>query len=628
MTVETIPLSKLSAWKGNVRKTAVTEGLDELTASIRAHGLLSPLTVQKREKGERRVIAGQRRLAALRALQKEGAIPADHPVPCMIVSADADATEISLTENVVRTQMHPADQFEAFRDLIEKGASIGDIAARFGVSESTVTKRLMLARVSPKLLGVYRKGGMTLEQVAALTLTDDHALQEKVWDEAQGWRREPRGLRAAFTEGKVCASDKRVKLIGGLEAYEAAGGNVRRDLFDQGDAGYISDLTLLNQLVAAKLEEVVAEVRGEGWKWVQVIPDFDWSATREYDTVQSSDLPLTPEQEVRLSELATQYDELEAQGDETELTDEQEAKLQQVQTEIDALKDRPEIYRSEDISRAGAFISIGYQGRAEIRRGYVKPEDQEEDAAVAQEAGAGVTVPVVEDVAIPASLIEDLTAQRTAAMRVEFAKRPSLALATVVYTLAASTLRLGPTRSCLKLTVQQTWLEPLIKHPDESLAFKECGAEKPLLAELPTDEAALWQFCLERSDKQLMQLLAVLVAPGVDAVDYKSGAKACRHAHQLADALQLDMKKHFKATAETYFSRLPKTAIIEALVDMDGGTPVSPATEKLKKGALADMAERTYEAGGGKWLPPVLRSKPDTVVEADDVEDEIIEDAA
>ena len=54
----------------------------------------------------------------------------------------ADTVEISLAENVVRAPMHPADQFEAFKAVIDEGNAIADVAARFGVSEAVVAKRL------------------------------------------------------------------------------------------------------------------------------------------------------------------------------------------------------------------------------------------------------------------------------------------------------------------------------------------------------------------------------------------------------------------------------------------------------------------------------------------------------
>ena len=86
---------------------------------------------------------------------------------------DADAEEISLTENVQREAMHPADEFEAFRALTDAGTPPADIAARFGVTEAVVQKRLRLARVSPTLLEAFRRGEMTLQHVMAFTLSDD-----------------------------------------------------------------------------------------------------------------------------------------------------------------------------------------------------------------------------------------------------------------------------------------------------------------------------------------------------------------------------------------------------------------------------------------------------------------------
>ena len=84
------------------------------------------------------------------------------PVPCQVIDGAADAAEISLAENVMREAMHPADEFEAFRDLADKGLPAADIAARFGVTETVVSKRLKLANVSPLILKTYRKGDISI----------------------------------------------------------------------------------------------------------------------------------------------------------------------------------------------------------------------------------------------------------------------------------------------------------------------------------------------------------------------------------------------------------------------------------------------------------------------------------
>ena len=191
-----IPLNKLVAWDGNVRKTRTDAGLQELAASIAAHGLLQSLVVRKHGRGKYAVVAGQRRLLALSSLAESGTIEADAPVPCRVLDGTADAAEISLAENVVREQMHPADEFEAFRALADGGTPVADIAARFGVSETVVQKRLKLARVSPVIIAAYREGQLTLEQVMAFAVSDDHAAQEQVFAGMGDWQNDCDDIRA------------------------------------------------------------------------------------------------------------------------------------------------------------------------------------------------------------------------------------------------------------------------------------------------------------------------------------------------------------------------------------------------------------------------------------------------
>ena len=88
-----------------------------------------------------------------------------------------DNTEISLAENEMREQMHPADQFDAFKKLADEGKGEEEIAARFGTTPRVVQQRLKLAVVSPKLIALYRKGEMTLDCLMAFTVSDDHRQQ-------------------------------------------------------------------------------------------------------------------------------------------------------------------------------------------------------------------------------------------------------------------------------------------------------------------------------------------------------------------------------------------------------------------------------------------------------------------
>ena len=229
-----IPLSRLRPSSRNVRKSGGTS-IPELAASIARVSLLQNLTVVLSADGEHyEVVAGRRRLAALKLLVKRRKLAKDHEVPCLLVP-DAAARTVSLTENVQREAMHPADQFEAFAALVAEGRAVEDIAADFGVTPLVVQRRLKLANVSPRLLADYRADAVTLDQLMALAITDDHAAQESAFYDAPQWQRTPSALREHLTEREIGASHPLVRFVG-LNAYEAAGGGTRRDLFAEGDA--------------------------------------------------------------------------------------------------------------------------------------------------------------------------------------------------------------------------------------------------------------------------------------------------------------------------------------------------------------------------------------------------------
>jgi ParB family chromosome partitioning protein len=115
---------------------------------------------------------------------------------------------------------------------------------------------------------------MTLDQLMAFTVTDDHARQEKVWDAIKdAWSKEPYQIRRMLTETTVRASDKRAVFVG-VEVYELAGGIVMRDLFQSDDGGWLQDAALLDRLVGEKLKATAETIAAEGWKWIEVAVGF------------------------------------------------------------------------------------------------------------------------------------------------------------------------------------------------------------------------------------------------------------------------------------------------------------------------------------------------------------------
>lgn len=216
-----VPLSRLvlRPTGRNVRKTP-RMSIPELAASIQRVGLLQNLIVIAAPDGEHyEVVAGGRRLAALKLLAKKHHIAKDWEVPCLLV-ADGTARTASLTENVQREAMHPADQFEAFAALVAEGRPIEDIAADFSVTPLVVQRRLKLANVSPRLMTDYRADAVTLDQLMALAITDDHAAQESAFYDAPTWQRHPSNLRERLTEREIDAYRHPMVRFVGLDTYE------------------------------------------------------------------------------------------------------------------------------------------------------------------------------------------------------------------------------------------------------------------------------------------------------------------------------------------------------------------------------------------------------------------------
>jgi ParB family chromosome partitioning protein len=607
MTMQTIPLTQLIPSPLNVRKTGRKDGIAALAASIAAHGLLQNLSVRPApDEGRFEVVAGGRRLAALKLLAKQKQIAADYPVPCHALDQQ-DATEISLAENELRLPMHPADQFDAFKKLADNGNGPEEIAARFGTTAKTVIQRLKLAVVSPKLIALYRKDEMTLDCLMAFAVTDSQKQQEKVWKELPEWARErPDRIRDALTEKHIAADSALAQFVG-IAAYEAAGGAVLRDLFDDGNSGWFTDAALVNRLAAEKLDREAAAVRGEGWKWVEIIPELTWEALNTFGKATSERQAPTKEQQHQIDALNAEADAiLEEHGEEPE----DEAVWQRfdaIQEQIAALSEGEALWPETAKATAGAVISIARNGILDVRRGLIRPEDKAQARKAAKPKGAagqkGEEAP-----ALSAALIEDLTAHRTAALQAMLAGNPKVALLAVTHRLALEVFYTGDRReSVLRIGVAVPYLDRSAEGIETTKACKELAAATAAMRKrLPKDLAKLWDWLAEQDQRTALALLAICAAHTVDAVESKRDPDSpAHHAGELAAALKLDMAAYWQPTAAGYFGRVSKQQTLDAVTEIAG--PNARGTlSTLKKGDLAKAAEKKLKGSG--WLPAILRT--------------------
>ena len=203
--------------------------------------VMEHLTKQKKATDKFEVVAGGRRLRALRKLAELGKIGQDEEIACMVTTRE-QALAASTAENSGREPMSMADTVCAFAQMVKDGAGVEEVAVCFGITPLTVRRRLKLTNVSPKLFELFRQEQMNLDQLMALAISDDHEAQERVWDGMHSYDRHATNLRRQLLGREIEASRDPVAKFVGVAAYEAAGGVITRDLFADGDdAGYIAD---------------------------------------------------------------------------------------------------------------------------------------------------------------------------------------------------------------------------------------------------------------------------------------------------------------------------------------------------------------------------------------------------
>jgi ParB family transcriptional regulator, chromosome partitioning protein len=674
-----IPLNKLRLSQANVRRINAGISIEELAEDIARRGLLQSLNVRPildddgNETGAYEVPAGGRRFRALQLLVKQKRFSKTGPVPCVVRDADTDilAEDDSLAENVQRVALHPLDQYRAFMALREKGQTEEAIAASFFVPVTVVRQRLKLASVSPALLEVYAEDGMTLEQLMAFTLTGDHGRQAQVWEALQqSYSKEPYQIRRMLTEKQVRASDKRARFVG-VKVYEAAGGSVSRDLFQNDDGGWLDDPALLDRLVTEKLKAEAKTIAAEGWRWIEVAIELPYGHTHGLRRIDGEAAALSDDEQKQLAEVQTEYDELLTEyQDVAELPEEIDARLGELEALIASFEERPVVFDPVEVARAGAFISLRPDGKLAIERGYVRPEDErnEDDlengvgeagveanvdgsigaAGIPGRTGAVITVAGDKTTAeddeddvirpLPDRLVLELSAHRTLALRDAVAQQPEVALTLLLHKLVTDTFQRGGFNGCLEASVRHVFFPA--QAPDlkdcpsaSSIAVRQEGWRiemAPLVED--NDPDALWNWLHQLDSASRLALLAHCVSYGINAlqekVDRYGGSGLSPHglsqrlaeANRLATAVNLDIvEAGWRPTEANYLARVTKPRILEAVRE-GAGDKAAELIAHLKKGDMAREAERLLADTG--WLPEPLRNANDAASVAGDPADE------
>ncbi|MBZ9775131.1 ParB/RepB/Spo0J family partition protein [Mesorhizobium sp. CO1-1-8] len=649
-----IPFNKLVLAQTNVRRINAGVSIEDLAASIARRGLIQGIHVRPvldadgQETGMFEVPAGGRRYRALEMLVKQKQLAKTAPVPCVVGNSSGPilAAEVSLAENMDRAPLHPLDAYRAFKEMRDKGMSEEEIAAAFFISVNIVKQRLKLTAVSAALLDVYADDGMTIGQLEAFSVNNDHARQEQVWEAVKNsWSKEPYQIRRMLTENTVRASDKRAVFVG-LDAYEAAGGEVLRDLFQSDDGGWLQDVPLLDRLVTEKLQVMADEIANEGWKWIEVAVGFPYGAAHGLRELDGTPVDLSDEEQATLGALRDEFGKLQSEYEEAdELPDEVDQRFGELEAAIKTLESRPVRFEPADVARAGVFISVDSDGSLLVERGFVKPEDETPGAAEGDNShsveggyepattgsvqravitiGGQPTEPGDDEEdeikPLPDRLIMELTAERTLALRDKLANDPATAFLAVLHKLVRDVFsRYSSNGVAMEISVRGTVFSAQSSElRDTPYARAIDIRHKAWEARLPGAVADLWDALAALSAPEQAELFAHCASFGVNALyeradRYGNGAISAHGVQQrlaeadhLARAVGLDMvDAGWRPTVGNYLGRVTKARILEAVREGEGER-ATQLIDHLKKGDMAKEAERLL--ADSRWLPEPLR---------------------
>lgn len=574
-TLTRIPLSALRFGHEatppiNSRRTGRKDEVEALAASILAHGLILPLAVRLIDE-QHFVIDGNRRLAAHQHLLSTAAIPADHPVDCIVREGTEAADEASLAANLMRVALHDADAFVSFHELSQRGLSESEIASRFGIDVKRVRKMLALGALSPVILDAWRDdqfGSQAIDCVRAFTLAPFLEDQERVFAQlasaGQFW---PRSIKQAF--GAEGDQNWMLETVG-VAAYIAAGGHVTEDLF--GTSHAISDPELIKKMFDDVIAAECARLISDGWAWAkpegQMPSNWNWNWQKEKpEPVEPNDDELK-----RLGKLQKLIDKA---GDQEDTPAELEA--QQIREHA-----RLRGYTDEMKARCGCVVSANrWKPMPHVSYGIVEPKPVVKAKTVDPATGEEIA----EVVTISGALAERLSEQLTLAARDAMAAKPQVALAALV---AALQVNHYDSEQPINVAVNSA-----IRTDDDDDDQGFVDAFSALL-QLGTDD-----------------LIAAATSITATAISMRRTIAGPPRSENLAllnaldsDALSDALLKRFDA--EDYFKSAPAAVIISAIEETMGAGRKMKTLQGKKKKELVEIAMQQVVPMG--WLPTELRT--------------------
>lgn len=416
----------------NPRQEVAQEAVATLAESIKTCGLLQNLGGLQDKDGKVGIVAGGRRLRALAFLAE--ADPAQEVVKSIPVLLAKDAAQAEIwanAENTARADLDPADEIRAYGRMAKSNASAGDIASAFGVTVAHVKGRLKLSDLPEQALDALKAKTINLTVAQKLTTADDEKL---IFDVLrlidEGHITNTGQIDGVLHPKAVKSTDRRATFVG-IDAYEAAGGKISRDLFSE-DV-FFENRDILDEVFAARLREAADTVMQEaGWAWVMPYDEsyLGWHVMDEHKFER-----VYPIGGVLSDDDTERYDALADLAEGDGLNEAGQAELDALEAVLDG-----DFTEAQKVI-AGCVVHVGNNGKLEVTGGLIKAADKKAaiEAGILAKSNHGTSGETPPKNPYSQKLQADLDAIKLASLQNAMLEQPELLLDLLTFQLSGMT---------------------------------------------------------------------------------------------------------------------------------------------------------------------------------------------
>lgn len=618
--IKNLTIAQLGSHSKNVNHAQgySDESIASIAISIQSLGLLQNLVVQQEDGVDHiGVLAGGRRMAAIKKLLDDGKWSEDTKIPCLIIPKSTDAvTAISLAENTQQS-MDPLSEYEAFAKMVDEGMTVEDIADVFSTVIRSVKERLRFGKVHPKIRNAARDKSISLDVMKTFACHPCQDTQLRCFEAAvqNNWIRDAWRIRDALNSVGTRADESIGKLV--LTTYQERKGDMTTGLFPEDTI--LNDQNLVQQILLEKIKEV-GERERDLWdlEWVEPMLTHDRSIISTYGQLSVQPRKPTKKSETKIAKIQSRMENIEIDCEDENLDPDRYDLLQdefeKLERDLHYLQYE---YSPEDRKRAGV-IAVWNNGDFEFLIGKIRPEDRADPKATIVKSTSNHSVSpkaTCSNASIETrsgnnesdesdqsegklsnTHIDDLSVERAIAIQAAVTEDPDIAYDIAVFELATSFFGRGFASGFLNISARaasrtHTRQDALDENHQVRIETAYKNINLHFLSDDLNQAEQFDAFCNLESDEKA-KILAYIVGATIAPMRY-SDSRNPAFSDATCNQIIPNIRDEWTPTDANFWSRVSRNYMLARLKEF-GMTTEADAYKTSKKATLSAYMEKLF----------------------------------